>query len=201
MSPDLTKWPLLLVDGNDVTPEQADEILIRTANPYYLRTNDREWDRQVGDVLGREVRGHGLAELVAAIERMRTIPLEYLYNSRISSSWVGGPHGWCDWDGRIGCCTYNIGKWPSFEQVTDEWTLIAQAFPYLKLTAQLVADEGTGDLVAEWRVADGRVEVRNPQERIPGNALVDIGAFLRPGYERGVDIDRLRSALARVADR
>ena len=49
------------------------------------------------------------------------IELEYLSNHRIVSSWIGGPHGWCNWEGNIGCNNYNIGKHPSCKEVYNEW--------------------------------------------------------------------------------
>lgn len=42
----VTKWPRLLVVGDNVTPEQADQILIRT-NSWYLFSNDKGWERTV----------------------------------------------------------------------------------------------------------------------------------------------------------
>lgn len=38
------KWPRLLVVGKHVTPEQADQILVRTANLYGLDCNDIDLD-------------------------------------------------------------------------------------------------------------------------------------------------------------
>lgn len=45
--PDLTKWPRLLVTGTPVTEEQANEILVRTANLWLLPGNDRDWTATV----------------------------------------------------------------------------------------------------------------------------------------------------------
>lgn len=227
---DLTKWPRLLVVGQPVTREQANEILIRTCIPDYLSGNDRVWDAQVEAIMGMPVRDdwHLIPDLRDnapkrlewlkgrwALRDARTAELgifggEYLHTSRISSSDLFGPHGWCDWDGRIFCDSYNIGKWPSTEDLTTEWTHIAEAFPYLDLTAQVITDEGDGELAGEWRVKDGTVTFRpDPEERIalyPGEAnaeaelrtaLIDVLSG-REGRERGVSAERLAEAVEQV---
>ncbi|MGW4731774.1 hypothetical protein ACWEQC_21870 [Streptomyces shenzhenensis] len=202
---DLTKWPRLLVTGEPITPEQADEVLIRTANPWLLQVNDRAWNATVARVFDLDATeyGHATAESTrAAVERYGFLDLTLIYNSRIGSSWIGGPHGWCDWDGRIGCSNYNIGKWPDVEDVTEDWELIARTFPYLDLTAQLVTDEGAGHVAAQWRVKDGTAELRAPGEQLAEltelGELGDLFDRLLAGGERGVPEDRLRAAAARV---
>ncbi len=204
---ELTKWPRLLVTGQTVTEEQANEILIRTSNLWLLHTNDREWTTTVGDVLGVENGRLGFwtpESIRAAAEGLRCLGLQWLYTSRIASSWIGGPHGWCDWDGTIGCATYNIGKHPDVESVTEEWQAIAAAFPFLDLRAQLVTDEGAGHLAAEWTVSAGRALYREPE---PGDDLVtelrELGQMdfldrLFIGGERGVPLPRLRAAVEQV---
>jgi len=204
---DLTKWPLLLVTGQPVTEEQANEILIRTVNPWVLAVNDRAWNATVARILGIELNDHGHfthGSITEACERLKTIELEFLYNSRVSSAWIGGPHGWCDWDGRIGCSNYNIGKWPDAESVTEEWQRIAEAFPYLDLTAQLVTGEGAGELAAEWRIVAGHAEHQTPGEQIAEHTPLSdetiLGRFLGFVGERGVSEDRLSAAVAQVRE-
>jgi hypothetical protein len=204
---ELSKWPRLLVTGKPVTEKQANEILIRTANPYLLHVNDREWNAAVAGVFGFEPGPHGFwtpESIRTAAEELRCIGPQWLYTSRISSPWIGGPHGWCDWDGTIGCANYNLGKWPNVEDVTADWQRIAEAFPYLDLRAQLVTDEGEGDLAAEWTVSAGRAVHRDPA---PGDPLLTdmhtlgAGDFLGRlfiGGERGVSLPRLRAAVAQV---
>ncbi|MEU8151733.1 hypothetical protein [Nonomuraea sp. NPDC048901] len=216
---DLTKWPRLLVTGENVTREQANEILIRTdgLNPCI---NDRVWERTVKDLaeeFGRprpydysrtsdnpeSWREHYAADQ-AWRARMGLLDLHYLRNARIASSWIGGPHGWCDWEGRIGCSNYNIGKWPSVEEVTEDWTAIAEAFPYLALHAQLVTDEGEGTVAATWAVRDGKAALVEPAGQlapVPSDDVAGMvfGLLYSADRERGVSINRLREALAQVA--
>jgi hypothetical protein len=204
---ELTKWPRLIVTGQPVTEDQANEILIRTANLWLLHCNDRAWTADVGDVLGTEPGNYGMwtpESIRRVAEELRCLDLKWLYTSRIASSWIGGPHGWCDWDGAIGATTYNIGKHPDAEDVTAEWQTIAAAFPYLDLRAQLITDEGTGHLAAEWTVSAGRAVHREPD---PGDPLIaelkelgemDVLGRMFMGGERGVPLPRLRAAVAQV---
>lgn len=204
---DLTKWPRLLVVGDPVTEEQANEVILRTTN-WHLCTNDRAFERAVyaeigvpADQYGWPI-GRALSDFEASIGCLN---LHYLANARIASSYIGGPHGWCDWDGTIGCSTYNIGKWPAASDVDGEWRAIAAAFPFLRLRAQLIADEGEApEVAAEWSVRDGSAELVEPGERIAKPNGPDLGAFLASLHfgaaarERGVSMDRLREALVQV---
>jgi hypothetical protein len=201
---DLTKWPRLLVVGEPVTHEQANDILVRT-NLWMPCTNDRAWGHDIAVVLaehggpvpsGLWGSWTGLREWNAHI---RALDLHYLHNDRIASAWIGGPHGWCDWDGTIGCTSYNIGKWPTVEAVTDDWQAIAAAWPFLDLRAQLVPDEGeAGASSWEWLVNGGRVEtVADPGALIAEPTDPDFQVW-NPERERGVSLDRLREAVAQV---
>lgn len=200
---DLTKWPRLLVTGNPVTEGQANDILIRTM-PHSIMTNDRAWERQICQVLGVDQDpAYGRPNyqtMKARREQLRCLDLHYLDNYRIASSWIGGPRGWCDWDGTIGCCSFNIGKWPSVEEVTEDWLAIAAEWPFLDLRAQLVPDDGDAPTPAVgWLVRAGQVTtitgetelIRQPEDPF------FLASFLRGG-ERGVDIARLQAAVDQV---
>lgn len=200
-----TKWPLMAVVGEPVTEEQADDILIRTADWWMPFANDKEYLHQVQAVAAEfgyppDV-PHGEDRLPTFMDRLKwgeTVGMlsniEYLRTHRIFNS-----NGWCDWDGTIGC-KYGIGKWPSTGELTEQWTVIAEAFPFLTLTAQVFDEPRNGledwPLCGEWRIAggiatyvdDASVEIEPPAERV--REMFD---------ERGVSLDRLRSALARAA--
>jgi hypothetical protein len=212
-----TKWPRLLVTGPPVTEAHADEILIRTNDWHSLFSNDKRWQATVERIateFGRPVdpepgasvdwRAHHEAEQKWCRD-LGILDLEYLNNSRVMSCWYGGPHGWCNWDGVIGCDTYNIGKWPSDEKVTAEWEQIAAAFPWLTLTAQCVDDEGEGQLAAEWVVQAGRVRYDPaptaqvlPARELDASAFITSVVTARFGGERGVSEERLWQAFERV---
>src|SRR5271155_4789097 len=147
----LPKWPALLIVGESVTEDQAAEIIIRTGH-WPICINDRAWEREVHAILGvvnpyedvsRDVKSiDALYETFTAWkERMGVLDMEYLYNSQVGSAYIGGPHGWCDWRGVIGCSDYNIGKYPDTVEVLHDWQKIAEAFPFLKLKSQLFNGE------------------------------------------------------------
>jgi hypothetical protein len=208
----LPKWPAFAVKGEQVTEDQAHEILFRT-NSWPSSCNDDEWEKIVNETTecpsypdGAEGwREYGdLAE--AWNEKYKILELEYLRNSRVMSAYVGGPHGWCNWDGQIGCDSYNIGKWPSVENVYEEWSRIAEAFPYLDLRCQLWSgeqcqtDEGIRPVV-EFKVKDGKVVMSLPGEPI---SVVDrsheemisiLEGLHNPEREHGCTVDNLRRAM------
>lgn len=199
---DLTKWPLLLVTGEPVTEVQANEILIRT-DDWMLMTNDKSWATTVAEIAGAKLGPHGFG-----IENDRkfrqglgVLDLHYLSNSRIASSWIGGPKGWCDWDGTIGTSNYNLGKWPTVEDVEEDWITIAEAFPFLDLSAQLIPDEGeAGYAAVEWRIENGTVESVTPAGFLRRPTDPQLTALFTRHGERGVSPARLRVALQQVKD-
>lgn len=197
----LPKWPALLVEGELVSSDQAAEIIIRTGQ-WPVMTNDRKWEdiiakhsgsmpsyRNMDYSLPHEQRVAKYEAWAKAHEefkeKYKILDLNFLQNCRVASAWVGGAHGWCNWDGDIGSTDYNIGKWPTAEAVFSEWKTIAEAFPYLDLTAQLLnveageaAGEHGGDrsveALVEYRVKDGKVTVRVPDRPliIPNSDMV-----------------------------
>lgn len=195
---ELGKWPRLLIVGDSVTERQASEIILRTTTGLY--GNDKPFLRAVCDLLGVQPGDYGCVE-PGSFKRWRdsvnAIAVRYLENDRIMSSWVGGSRGWCDWDGRIGCATYNIGKWPHAGDVHGDWCLIARAWPFLNLRCQLVPDEGAGAPAVEWRVTGGTVDV-SPPEGLLTDPRDPMFAFWEPHATRCVSVDRLATALAHV---
>lgn len=179
----LPKWPALLVKGEKISEEEAAEVLIRT-NGVYIGGNDRALNKQLYDAFGckqwketierDDMEPYEIDKIDYAPfnEKWKMLDLSYMRNDRIVSAWIGGPHGWCDWDGKIFAANYNIGKWPSCEEVYEDWQKIAEAFPFLNLTAQLLpmeigeaVDQGPGlQPVIEFRVKKGEVEVRDPED-------------------------------------
>lgn len=162
----LIKWPAFLVKGAKVTERQAAEILIKTDSHlpnFEYAGNDHAHGERLTALFGipkeyddgipydkktkkqieksdeeRRIRWESMERLEQELGRLQ---LNYLHNDQIVSSYIGGPHGWCDWQGNIGCSSTNIGKWPSVEEVTREWEAIAKAFPFLDLECQLCNHE------------------------------------------------------------
>lgn len=102
-------------------------------------------------------------QLKIVSQDLRILDLDYLRNHQIDNCWIGGPHGWCSWDGTIGCDGFNIGKYSSIEEVHKEWLLIAQKWPNLKLRCQLWnGEEEDTKPVVEFIIDNGTVQIIKP---------------------------------------
>jgi len=141
-------WPGLLVVGDKISEEQAAEILLKTQNWFLLDSISQE------SLLYKELKkiyvssfpeedriSDILMDFDIIEQKIQQLEVNYLSNDRIYSSWIGGLHGWCDWDGNIFCNNYNVGKWPSIEYIEDELVLVASSFPFLNFTLQLLSEE------------------------------------------------------------
>lgn len=218
----LPKWPAMVVRGQRVTREQAAEIIVRTTQ-WPVSSNQHDFDAKANIAAGfngvpewrmpeiknepNDVRVKRLNEAfnreAAVRDELGVIGLQYLANSQISSSYIGGPHGWCNWNGDIFTDSYNIGKWPTVEEVASEWAEIAMAFPFLSLICQLFSgeqcEEGTVPLV-EFLVGDGQVVTRQPTPGVEWNPCsldldFDPLSFLSPTREIGTTIQNLEWAV------
>lgn len=207
----LPKWPAttIVVAGWDVTKEQAAEILIRTTDLTYFSTNDHAFARRLYEVMGLATDDHGWPDWRAnegKSEAIRatygSLDLTYLHNDRIVSSWIGGPKGWCNWDGTIASANYNIGRWPSIAEVYDEWQTIAAAFPFLTLRSQLyngeTCEEGT-EPVVEFDVSNGKVDLIEPTDPLPvrDTLMEGLQNLIHRGFgrERGCTLEQFQWAL------
>ncbi len=184
----LPKWPAITVIGDDVSQVQAAEILIRTDGhmpDFEYATNSRSLNERLSEIFGLPI--HRLDHSSTSVEerfdimvphwnavsrlrkRLKILELEYLSNYQIASSYIGGPHGWVDWYGRVMYSGHNIGKWPSIETVAKEWVTIAKAFPFLNLRCQLYDRESCevgAEPVVTFEVENGKVAARKPGKEI-----------------------------------
>lgn len=207
--PELIKWPGFVVVGKSVSKEQAAEIILRTDHCYFS-TNDRAWDKTCKEILEYPRDEDDIGKWR---ESIGNIPLEYLNNSWIGSAYIGGPHGWCDWDGNIGCHYGNVGKWPSVKDVKNDWKAIADAFPFLDLgcqlyNAEIVYNAEIGELGAQpivhFKIQDGFVGVYEPDGILKPDVYgaksgSEATAWLAlvtgaPGRERGCTEEQLKMA-------
>jgi hypothetical protein len=230
------KWPRLLVVGDDITPEQANEVIIRTTPLGYMFTNDKKWEsivRSAFDIPSDLTHDDYALPVDERIAKARTIwnktdrriaqlgilNLHNMANHRIASAYLGGPHGWCDWEGGIGTASYNVGKWPTAGEMHTDLVDIATAFPFLRMRVQLLNDRydetveseyGPGSYVYEdtapvtWTVDGGAVEYvieDRPPLRFEEDETRAPEEFFSPTRERGVSQKRLREAIAQVERR
>ena len=145
----LPKWCQMVVSGEDITEDQALEIIRRTDSAFYgnMYGNDIMYVTQAEKILNKPKYEdfNNYNEYTEKQDEWEDKwglikDLEYLKNGFVSCSWVGGTHGWCNPNGKIEFCN-NIGKWASVEGVYNEWCLIAKEFPFLNLTCTLMNGE------------------------------------------------------------
>lgn len=196
--PPMGKYPLVVAVGDTLTREQTNEVMLRTNRWHTLSCNDQVWNDTVACILGLadkldtdpyEQRPQFLRELYdgrdnwdwfyawelinAFGEGINSLELFALDNESIMTSCADGPCGWLDWSGRIRA-RYSAGsKWTTPEEADADWHDIAEAFPFLRLRAQLLsggycATLPRGTVGAEWIIENGTV-TRVP---VPGKALV-----------------------------
>ena len=163
----LPKWPQMIVTGAPVTVEQAKEIILRTddfltSTSEYAGGNNREFNNNYRSTAGLTNNDWGLESYVR--EEFKYINTSYVSNSWASSSFVYGPHGWCSPTGQIHFSD-NVGKWPNVSDIYDDWVSIAEAFPFLDLTATLFSGESCEDdtyAMCTIYVKNGKVWVAEP---------------------------------------
>ena len=175
----LPKWPQMIVTGSSVTKEQALEIIRRTDSffGFWQGGNNHEFIRQAKEILQMpDINDYSIPyeESFKRMEQFRdwrsawgVIDTEYVVNSWISCSFIGGPHGWMHPDGSIGYSD-NVGKWPSVEEVYNDWKKIAEAFPFLEIEATLMSGESGEDHthpVVSFLVREESVELVDPNTR------------------------------------
>lgn len=196
MSVKLPKWPQMIVTGEPVTADQAKDIIFRTdsflTDPWeHAGGNDRHFTK-----LYRELSGLNTIEwedTTALRNKIGFIYTEYVTNDWGSCSFIYGAHGWCHPDGKI-FFQDNVGKWPSVEEILDDWTRVAEAFPYLDLTVTLMSGEscefGESVPLQNIRVKSGVATLEEPDLNAHGDRLKSIkmerefaNSVFDPNYE------------------
>ena len=173
----LSKWPQMIVTGTTLPEEQALEIIRRTDRFFsWPSGNNHPFIKEAVQAVKMPQRPKGddadtLQQYWSADEAWKKkwglIETEYVTNSWVSCSFVGGPHGWCHPDGTIGFAD-NVGKWPSVEEIYNDWALLAKEFPFLELEVTLMDRESceeSAQPVVSMLIRNGAVELVDPRER------------------------------------
>lgn len=221
---DLGKWPTMRVVGEPVTPEQAGDILICTAPWFDTFPKTEGWDREARVIAAeygmplQPARPHGNGHddwfretwhvwLPAFGEWRRkygvldVMNLDGPANDLIGTSY----RAWCNWDGLV-AGQFNIGKWPDADTVAEFFSEVADRFPYLRLTVDLVSEfeseRGVITDATEYsracriNVGDGCINVH--EGAVESLVLPDAWFDWQNGADRfveqGVSPERLRQA-------
>ena len=212
----LPKWPQLKLTGKPVTVEQAKDIISRTdyfitGMSQYSGGNNRRWNEWAHKAmhmsplfeLDKHMFGDEQVEGFTRFfydvrdeirEQLKFVSTEYVTNSWLSCAYVYGPHGWCSPTGQL-CFTDNVGKWPSVEEIFRDLSTIAEAFPYVEMTATLMNAEHSEDViqpVVTFIVKDGKVVMTDEHDEhhfevaMPDRSDAAMVARLMGGREQGV---------------
>lgn len=213
--PPLGKYPIVVAVGDTLTREQTNEVMLRTNRWHILSCNDRVWNDTVACILGiadqldndphehesqyRRELGDGREhwdwsyawELISAFgDGIKALKLFALDNESIMTSCVDGPCGWLDWSGRIRARYREGSKWTTPEEVEADWRDLAEAFPFLRLRAQLLsggylAALPGGTVGVEWIIENGTVT----RVETPGKPLVGPERWWQKPLSRWYEFD------------
>lgn len=181
----LPKWPMLKIAGDSVTPEQAQDIILRT-DGFFTELDSYSNHREFAADYRRQAFGGLFDHLLEAKDddrnwrkihqyqaslraHLKLVDTAYISNTWADSSYIGGPYGWCHPDGII-AYSHNVGKWPSAEEIYEDLEAIAQAWPFLKMQATLydgeMSDENVQPVIS-FQVEAGKVTV------VPGGLVTE----------------------------
>jgi hypothetical protein len=184
----LPKWPQMVVSGVSVTVEQAKEIILRTDDfltsiSKYAGGNHDTFNNSYREAAGLIGEDWELEHYVR--DEIGYIETSFVFNNWASSSYIAGPHGWCNPTGRIHF-NHNVGKWPEVSDIYADWVMIARAFPFLELSATLTNGEWSEEntsAVCTIYVKNGTVEVKEPSD-----VSLSIGCDENVSFEKLVEI-------------
>lgn len=192
----LPKWPHLMIVGDKVTTDQAEEIIFRTETfltdiSEFAGGNNKRFNERYRRDSGMAAidypfpdeapndywKNHfGFAVMESVREFIGFIPLQYLHNTWASSCFIGGPYGFCSPDGDI-FYQDNVGKWPSVEAVYEDFCAIAKAFPYLNLKATLYngesCEEENIESIVSFVVSNGEVRINQEDYKLRETHFVE----------------------------
>jgi hypothetical protein len=171
MNRGLPKWPQMIVTGKQISEDLALEIIRRTDRFFIYQGGNNHDFIEKAKVALRMPLSNDFREQWDLERQYRKkwgyIETEYVTNEWISCSWIGGTHGWCHPNGIIEFYD-NVGKWPSIQEVYDDWVKIAAAFPFLDIGVTLMSGEASEEEtnpVVSMRISNGIVELIDPTQK------------------------------------
>jgi hypothetical protein len=170
MNISLPKWPAMIVRGMTIEVEQAKEIIRRTDSFFHYMGMNSNFGFEKGFCNAIKMPKYSSSDDFEKQLEWRkawgVIPIEYIYNDWVSSSFVYGPNGWCNPNGTISF-DFNVGKWPSVRSLLVEWKMMVKNFPFLELGVNLMdkesCEEDSRPLVS-IHIKDGKVKLIDPNQ-------------------------------------
>lgn len=184
----LEKRACITISGDDVTVDQAWEIIIRTSDDYLIHK---------GHCLFRERNDTG------------NLNLSLLRNELF----LEGPFMWCSFDGRIENLGENIGRWNKSIDVYNDIKLIAKCFSFINMRLQLFNEnsfyiedkEKDFKPILEFWIENGKVTIVKPHGYlIPKKKMIEYKKRKpRMNRDKPFDftIDELKKHWLRVKDK
>lgn len=220
----LPKWPQMIVSGKSVTIDQAKDIIFRTDHflldaDQYSGGNNRQFNQYYRDISGLtrlqvEATHIDGSKFIATNwdlqdrikNQLNVVSTEYVRNDWASSCFVFGPHGWCHPDGTI-WFEDNVGKWPSVQEILQDWQELAAAFPYLDLHVSLMSGESSDENtepVVNIRVENGQAYLTAPDISVHNKMPDKISRYdqqdfdFSPSREQGLPNDWYKEFAAKI---
>jgi hypothetical protein len=160
------------VYGQEISPDLAMEIICRT-DSFFVNNGFAGNNKNFNDAV---LEGLGLPKVVweTVVEdqkvwddfktKLKVVPGVYVHNGWISNSFIFGACGWCHPNGKIHYL-HNVGKWPSVNDILEDWQKIAEAWPVLELEACLMGGESSEEAakpLAIINVSGGTATLHDP---------------------------------------
>ena len=151
--------PHLLVVGEDITEEQASEIIIRTNRWPIIRFShlyEKIKKIYISSLPEEELISHVEFNYQILEKKIKSLHLNYFFNHRVDST--SGLRGWCNWNGKIFCNNYVLRGWPNYENIISDLEAISSNFPYLNFKLQIVEKQKTFKPAYTFQIKDGKVK-------------------------------------------
>lgn len=161
----MPKYSRMIVQGTSIGIDEAFITLLRTS--YSWDKSDRIF-RMISEQVKKDYKVdlNGMHSLLK--DEGFILPVYYLDNYRFTN--IGGVlKGICQFDGTV-ACDFNVGKHSSYEDLVEEWGIIAEACPWLNLTATFFnkgAAEEAGPTYALFSLSVKEGKVKNTNNHLP----------------------------------
>ncbi|MND91206.1 hypothetical protein D3C80_833190 [compost metagenome] len=164
----LPKWPQIMIVGDDVTEEQAQDIILRTdkfitgiseaisrrfepLREMIQRQSGMDAIVKAANKEARERDHEGIAYFLKyhAQKHIRDAlgfcSMECIHNTWAASSYLYGAYGFCSPEGKIFYCDNSRGSYPSTQAYYEDLISLAKAFPYLRFKSSMYGGEHCDD--------------------------------------------------------